>query len=121
MLEYKAARYGRTFVRVDRWFPSSQVCSDCGGKDGPKPLGVRAWACRNCGVTHDRDVNAARNIKLEGKRIVAAGQADTQNGRGAQVRPGAIPAQRSEAATYPGDLLTPASARAGDTEGIPTL
>ncbi|MFC1429127.1 RNA-guided endonuclease InsQ/TnpB family protein [Streptacidiphilus sp. N1-3] len=121
MLEYKAARYGHTFVKVDRFFPSSQVCSDCGVKDGPKPLATREWTCNNCGARHDRDTNAARNIIQEGKRIVAAGQADTQNGRGAQVRPGAIPAQRDEAATHPGDLLTPASARVGDMEGIPTL
>ncbi|MFF2926302.1 RNA-guided endonuclease InsQ/TnpB family protein [Streptomyces celluloflavus] len=93
MLEYKAARYGRTFVRVDRFFPSSQVCSACGVKDGPKPLAVREWTCGNCGTVHDRDVNAAVNLRTEGRKV-AAGQAETQNARGAQVRPGAIPAQR---------------------------
>jgi len=94
MLEYKAARYGRTFARVDRWFPSSQLCSACGFKDGPKPLAVREWTCGNCDTVHDRDVNAARNIRTEGHKV-AAGQAETQNARGAQVRPGAIPAQRA--------------------------
>ncbi|MEV5829715.1 transposase [Spirillospora sp. NPDC052242] len=69
MLEYKAARYGRTFARVDRAFPSSQICSHCGQRDGPKPLHVRAWACGGCRVVHDRDVNAARNILDEGRRI----------------------------------------------------
>jgi putative transposase len=96
MLEYKAQRYGRTFQRVDRMFPSSQLCSACGFRDGPKPLAVREWTCGNCGTAHDRDINAARNIRTEGKRIVAAGRADTRNACGAQVRPGsAIPAQRA--------------------------
>jgi putative transposase len=69
MLEYKAARYGRTFARVDRAFPSSQLCSHCGRREGPKPLHVRAWVCGGCGAEHDRDVNAARNILDEGRRI----------------------------------------------------
>ena len=121
MLQYKALRYGRTLVRVDRMFPSSQVCAACGFRDGPKPLHVRTWTCPGCGTTHDRDVNAARNIRAEGKRMVAAGQAETRNGCGAQVRPGAIPAQRGEAATHLGDLLPLASARVGDAGGIPGL
>ncbi|WP_329311644.1 RNA-guided endonuclease InsQ/TnpB family protein [Streptomyces sp. NBC_01262] len=82
MLEYKAARYGRTFARVDRFFPSSQLCSVCGFKDGPKPLAVREWTCGNCGTVHDRDVNAAINIKTEGRKTVAAGRAETQNACG---------------------------------------
>jgi putative transposase len=82
MLEYKAARYGRTFAKVDRFFPSSQVCSACGVKDGPKPLAVREWTCENCGIVHDRDVNAARNIRTEGRKTVAAGRAETQNACG---------------------------------------
>jgi len=75
LLEEKAERHGRTVVKVSRWFPSSQICSACGVKDGPKPLSVRQWTCSNCGTTHDRDVNAARNIRLEGRKA-AAGQAD---------------------------------------------
>ena len=59
LLEDKAARYGRTVVKVGRWFPSSQLCSACGVKDGPKPLHVRTWTCAACGTVHDRDVNAA--------------------------------------------------------------
>lgn len=102
MLEYKAARYGRTFAKVDRWAPTSQVCSACGVKDGPKPLNVREWGCAACGAHHDRDVNAARNILTLGK-AVAAGRAETENACGAQVRPGLVPAPRSEAGTYPGD------------------
>lgn len=81
MLEYKAVRYGRVFARVDRFFPSSQLCSACGFKDGPKPLNVRTWTCQGCETTHDRDVNAARNIKLEGSKV-AAGRAETVNACG---------------------------------------
>lgn len=97
MLEYKAVKHGRTFVKVDRGFPSSQVCSVCGFRDGPKPLGVREWVCTECGTVHDRDHNAARNILFEGRRIVAAGLTETRNACGAQVRPGLVPAQRDEA------------------------
>ncbi|WP_203685237.1 RNA-guided endonuclease InsQ/TnpB family protein [Actinoplanes siamensis] len=92
MLEYKAARYGRTFGRVDRFFPSTRMCSDCGRIGDKLDLSVREWTCP-CGTTHDRDINAARNIR-------AAGQADL-NDRGAQVRPGLVPAPRSEAVTHP--------------------
>jgi IS605 OrfB family transposase len=92
MLEYKAARYGRTFARVDRFFPSTRMCSDCGRINEKMALDVRAWDCP-CGSTHDRDVNAARNIK-------AAGQADF-NDRGAQVRPALVPAPRGETVTHP--------------------
>jgi IS605 OrfB family transposase len=59
MLEYKARKHGRYYGRVGRWEPTSQVCSECGVRDGPKPLRVRVWTCGVCGVTHDRDVNAA--------------------------------------------------------------
>jgi putative transposase len=77
MLEYKAALYGREFRKIGRFEPTSQVCSACGGRDGPKPLSVREWQCRACGTVHDRDVNAARNIKRLGQ--VAAGRAETVN------------------------------------------
>ncbi len=102
MLEYKAARYGRTVVKVGRFFPSSQVCSVCGVKDGPKPLSVRSWTCPACGTGHDRDVNAARNVLYEGKRIVAAGQVETVNACGAGVRPPHAVAVGSEAGTRRG-------------------
>lgn len=87
MLEYKAARYGRAFAKVDHWAPTSQVCSACGVKDGPKPLAVREWTCGECGTTHDRDVNAARNVLRLGRQLVAAGCAETENACGGQVRP----------------------------------
>ncbi|MEV4813120.1 RNA-guided endonuclease InsQ/TnpB family protein [Micromonospora avicenniae] len=93
MLEYKAARYGRTFTRVDRWFPSTRMCSNCGRINEKMTLNVRSWGCR-CGAVHDRDVNAALNV-------LAAGQADNGNDRGAHVRPGLVPAARREAVTRP--------------------
>ncbi len=79
-LESKAARAGRTFVRVDRYFPSTRLCSDCGALTGPRGLEglkVRIWAC-GCGATHDRDRNAELNIRREGKRLatLAAGLAE---------------------------------------------
>ncbi|MFC3979360.1 RNA-guided endonuclease InsQ/TnpB family protein [Streptosporangium jomthongense] len=65
MLEYKARWYGRELVAVDRWFPSSKLCSACGTLQGRMPLNVREWACP-CGAVHDRDVNAAKNILAAG-------------------------------------------------------
>lgn len=73
MLEYKAMIKGRTVVKIDRWFPSSQICSCCGCVTGKKPLHIRKWTCPECGETHDRDINAAKNILTEGKRILGAG------------------------------------------------
>jgi putative transposase len=98
LMEEKAERYGRQVVKVSRWFPSSQVCCACGVKDGPKPLGIREWTCGSCGTMHDRDVNAARNILLEGRKV-AAGQADTLNACGGTVRPGPAPARPGETGT----------------------
>ncbi|MFI1486005.1 RNA-guided endonuclease InsQ/TnpB family protein [Streptomyces sp. NPDC020747] len=72
MLDYKAKRYGRELTRVARNFPSSQLCSSCGHLDGPKPLAVRLWICSLCGTTQDRDWNAAKNTRDEGRRIRAA-------------------------------------------------
>ena len=99
LVEEKTERYGRSVFKVDRWFPSSQICSMCGVKDGPKPLNVREWTCANCGSEHDRDVNAARNIRLEGRKV-AAGQAETLNGCGGTVRPGLALAGPGETATH---------------------
>lgn len=75
MLEEKANRFGRTFGKVNRFFPSSQLCSVCGVVDGKKALSVREWTCR-CGTTHDRDLNAAKNILAAGRaeRLNACGE-----------------------------------------------
>ncbi|MFF5228790.1 RNA-guided endonuclease InsQ/TnpB family protein [Dactylosporangium sp. NPDC000521] len=72
MLEYKTDWHGRTLVVVDRWFPSSKLCSTCGVLAERMPLHVRSWICR-CGTVHDRDVNAARNILAEGLSVTACG------------------------------------------------
>ncbi|SEG34600.1 putative transposase [Thermomonospora echinospora] len=72
MLEYKAAWYGRDVIAVDRWFPSSKLCSECGARQEKMPLNVRTWTC-TCATTHDRDVNAAKNILAAGLAVSACG------------------------------------------------
>jgi putative transposase len=69
MLEYKAARYGRRVVVIDRWFPSSKMCSACGHILAELGLKVRVWQCPSCGTRHDRDVNAAKNILAAGLAV----------------------------------------------------
>ncbi|MER7848100.1 RNA-guided endonuclease TnpB family protein [Kitasatospora sp. NPDC096077] len=115
LLEDKAARYGRYVGIVHRAFPSSQLCADCGHRDGPKPLQVRQWACGGCGVLHDRDLNAARNI-------LAAGQADRLNASGGPVSPGAaIPHQARpvERGTHRNASRTGAPPHTAGAAGIP--
>lgn len=72
MLEYKAAWYGRNLVVVDRWFPTSKLCSTCGTLQGKMSLNVRTWTCV-CGTTHDRDVNAAENLLAAGLAVTVCG------------------------------------------------
>src|SRR5438270_8107136 len=79
-LEYKAQWYGRTLVKIDKWYPSSKRCFDCGHILDSLTLDVRSWACPECGVVHDRDINAAKNILAAGLAVAAYGEA---------VRPGA--------------------------------
>ena len=70
ILEYVASRYGTAIVKVGKWFPSSQLCYDCGYKNPKtKDVSVREWTCPHCGTVHDRDRNAAKNILREGFRI----------------------------------------------------
>ena len=71
-LQYKADWYGKTIIKVDKWYASSQICSCCGNQFPiTKDLSVREWTCPNCHTTLDRDENAARNILNEGKRLLA--------------------------------------------------
>lgn len=93
MLEYKATKHGRYFGKIGRFEPTSQICSVCGAKDGPKPLHVREWTCKECETVHDRDGNASANT-------LAAGRADRLNACGAWVRPGLTPAQRDETGSH---------------------
>ncbi|MFF4517225.1 RNA-guided endonuclease InsQ/TnpB family protein [Streptomyces mirabilis] len=72
MLEYKAQWYGREVIAVDRWFPSSRLCSACGTLRDRMPLHVRTWTC-DCGTTHDRDVNAAHNLLAAGLAVTVCG------------------------------------------------
>jgi putative transposase len=73
MIEEKAERYGRTVIRVDRWLPSSKMCSDCGHVVSALPLNIRSWGCPECGSVHDRDLNAAKNILAVGQTVAAHG------------------------------------------------
>ena len=73
MIEEKAERYGKTVVKIDRWFPSSKTCSDCGYLVEKLPLSVREWSCPECGTIHDRDANAAANILAVGQTVSAHG------------------------------------------------
>ena len=80
-LEYKAIWYGRTLVKIDKWYPSSKRCNACGHILDSLTLDIRSWTCPECGVHHDRDINAARNILAVGLTVAACGEA---------VRPGRV-------------------------------
>jgi putative transposase len=73
MLKYKAEREGKQYIEIDRWFPSSKTCHVCLNRVDNLTLDVRAWTCEHCGTHHDRDVNAAINIRNEALRILALG------------------------------------------------
>jgi putative transposase len=90
-------------VVINRWLPTSQVCSTCGHKDGKKELSIREWQCPSCGAVHDRDINAALNI-------LAAGLAESQNGRGAVHKSTALVAAGWEAPTHPIAEASPCAA-----------
>lgn len=85
MLKYKAEWSGKIYIEVDRFFPSSKTCHNCLHQIGELPLNVRSWQCSSCGTKHDRDINAACNIRDEGLRILAGGHLATASGQ--RVRP----------------------------------
>jgi putative transposase len=84
-LEYKAARYGRTLIKIDQWYPSSKTCTVCAHVLESLDLDVHEWTCPNCGAHHDRDINAASSVLAEGLRVCAAGLA--VSACGGDVRP----------------------------------
>ena len=73
-LEYKSQWYGRDLVGIDRWYPSSKRCSACGHTVRSMPLNMRKWTCPECGIVHDRDINAARNVLAAGLAVSALGE-----------------------------------------------
>lgn len=76
MLKYKAEENGKTYVEVDRFFPSSKTCHVCLNQVGSLPLDIRRWTCQSCNTTHDRDINAAISLRDEGLRIISYGTRD---------------------------------------------
>jgi putative transposase len=90
MLEYKCNWYGKTLIKIDRFYPSSKTCSNCGHKENKMPLSIREWTCPSCGSHHDRDLNASINIlkkgwlDLSGQELTSAEYVDY--GRGAELR-----------------------------------
>ena len=76
MLKYKASYEGKVYLEVDRFFPSSKTCSNCLNRVDSLTLDIRHWECPNCKAKHDRDINAAINIKNEGLRILTCGTRD---------------------------------------------
>ena len=91
-LEYKAEWYGRTLIKIDKWYPSSKRCFDCGHILDSLTLDIRHWTCPECGVAHDRDINAARNILAVGLTASACGEM-VRPGR-AKARTGSSPRSR---------------------------
>jgi putative transposase len=71
LLSYKAEWYGRTVVKIDRWYPSSKRCFECGHILDSLTLDIRNWTCPECGVSHDRDINAAKNMLAAGLAVSA--------------------------------------------------
>ena len=80
MLKYKTEREGKTYIEIDRFFPSSKTCHVCLNQVSSLPLDVRVWTREHCHTLHDRDVNAAKNIRNEALRILSLGTSDTANG-----------------------------------------
>lgn len=80
LIQYKCDWYGRELVKVNRFYPSSKTCGDCGWINQNLKLSDREWTCKSCGVVHDRDVNASRNILKEGLKNISAGTVEYTDG-----------------------------------------
>src|SRR5207245_695667 len=91
-LAYKAEWYGRTLIKIDKWYPSSKRCFDCGHVLDSLALDIRSWTCPECGVQHDRDLNAAKNVLAAGLAVSACGEM-VRPGR-AKARTGTSPRSR---------------------------
>jgi len=86
-LDYKLSQEGKLLVEIDRFFPSSKTCSNCHYKIDKLPLDVRSWTCPSCFTSHDRDENAAINIRAEGIRILQTSLGTSDAANGGNVRP----------------------------------
>ena len=131
-LEYKAQWYGRTVIKIDRWYPSSKTCSRCGHVLDSLELDVREWDCPNCGAHHDRDENAAKSVLAEGLRARSAdeqavaawggeGSSKPEWNQGshgpANQEPGRVSAEEKSPAFRQGDMLNICSCK--DTHNRP--
>ncbi|MDZ8137428.1 MAG: RNA-guided endonuclease TnpB family protein [Nostoc sp. DedQUE04] len=99
-LEYKCDWYGRTFVKIDRWFPSSKRCGNCGYIVDKLPLNIREWDCPKCSIRHDRDINASKNILAAGLAVSVCG---------ANIRPDSLKAEGQLQKTRKGKKQKPKS------------
>ena len=107
-LEYKTAKYGRRLIVIDRWYPSSKTCSSCGYLLADLSLKTRHWTCPSCRTRHDRDINAAKNIRAAG---LAVGTGNGADACGADVRPQGTPLRQPAVKQEP----------SGVSPGIPVL
>ncbi|MFN6474679.1 RNA-guided endonuclease TnpB family protein [Nostoc sp. DedQUE07] len=99
-LEYKCDWYGRTFVKINRWFPSSKRCGNCGYIVDKLPLNIREWDCPKCSIRHDRDINASKNILAAGLAVSVCG---------ANIRPDSLKAEGQLQKTRKGKKQKPKS------------
>ncbi|MEH2107166.1 RNA-guided endonuclease InsQ/TnpB family protein [Nostoc sp.] len=99
-LEYKCDWYGRTFIKIDRWFPSSKRCGNCGYIVDKLPLNIREWDCPKCSIRHDRDINASKNILAAGLAVSVCG---------ANIRPDSLKAEGQLQKTRKGKKQKPKS------------
>ncbi len=86
-LDYKLEKEGKVLVEINRWFPSSKLCSNCDYQMREMPLDIRGWTCPHCGTDHDRDICASQNIRAEGIRMLWADGTAVTNAGGEDVRP----------------------------------